>query len=209
MGELLFVILVIVICFAFSFDKQQKVSDKAKKSTTRLKDRFYLKGSLLTKSYVKYCGGHPRFNTAKVCGVSVYTDGIVLNIDEYSCGMTGRQSIGEAIAIKGEDILSVEMIDQTQITNNPKLANVLAFGVAGMAIGNKDKDELYYLKIRYKYNGIEMNLLLSSDVEKELSSNYVYVIGIKDTLSRTTSISSAINKVIVENYNKNNIVNEV
>lgn len=91
MGGFLFGILVVVICLAFSFDKQEKVNANVKKSKSRLKDRFYLKGSLLIKSYVKYCGGHPRFDTANICSISVYTDGIVLNIDEYSCGMTGRQ----------------------------------------------------------------------------------------------------------------------
>lgn len=155
-------------------------------STNNHRERVYNKLNISNKHIynckVEYCGGHIDLEHNNYCYLDILDNN---NILVYTIE-TARDL--EYTILDYTKINNIQLLDKTQVTNNPKLSSVLLFGVVGLAINNKDKNENYYINIEYQYNEKHtINIILGCKT-KDINEQ------VKD---KSTQIYNKLNKVML------------
>ena len=203
-----YILIVIAIILAFKVATSKAIAKNENIESKSIRENLNIKGELIYETYVKYCGGHPDLSEAGTFKINVYENDIVIYKNNHSIGVTsGNNSSGNGIVIRSENIINVSVVDKTQIISDVKLSNVLLFGVAGLAINNKKKEEMSYINLEYKINDRIYNLILSSDIEKDLGTLYKELTAGVGGLERMIKLSNSINKTITSNDENTNAVN--
>ena len=202
-----YILLVIAIVLAFKAATSKAISKNENIESKSIRENLNIKGELIYETYVKYCGGHPNLNEAGTFKINIYDNDIVIYKNNHSMGVTSGNNSGDGIVIRSKDIVNINVVDKTQIINDIKLSNVLLFGVAGLAINNKKKEEMSYVNLEYKINDRIFNLILSSDIEKDLNTLYKELTAGVGGLERMIKLSNSIIKISTSNDGSENAIN--
>jgi hypothetical protein len=162
--NILFIIFLYYSAFIIKDDNKQN-------DMNMLISRFYNKKGEIYHTKVEYLGGYPELiETGKY-------DFKLFNNETYI------YSLNKQVILNNTNIIRAELINQTQVVNNPKLSNLLLFGIVGLGINNKDIEEIYCVSIEYKYDNKNITILFrinepykSKEIAATLYTNINYVI---------------------------------
>lgn len=151
-------VLIAIMLFACNEMTKNRVKTQYEDSRNPAFEKLGIKNNIIYSNNVEYLGGCPYITQNVKCYIDqLDNNNLVLYTWKYAKKL-------QYTLLEKEHIKSIQLIDKTQIINNPKLSSILLFGIAGLAINNKDKHENYYINIEYKNTNILLGCKTKADV---------------------------------------------
>ncbi|MGH4138295.1 hypothetical protein [Clostridium sp.] len=167
MGILIFIFLVLpilIIIIGVSV-KLRNTTPEELANSKAMADGLNSKNAMY-EAKVEYYGGHPDLLEAGKYTFKLFDDKIFI----------GGYTKDKPFEIPYCKIKGMEMVNKSQISNNPKLSSMLLFGIVGLGINNTDKVEEYFIILECEYKN------------KTVKTIFKIIDSYKDITSKNTAV---------------------